>query len=305
MNVLAKSLISIILSISLAPVLFGLINRVKARFAGRKGQPILQPYYDIWRLLQKGIVYSSTTSWVFRIGSLISFSGIICALAMIPIGPFPPLISFDGDIFLVVYLLGAARFMTIISALDTGSSFEGMGASREAFFSALAEPAFLLSLMALAKITDAFSLSAMVSKLSADVWFFKGTSLALVIAALFIVLLSENARIPVDDPNTHLELTMIHEVMVLDHSGPDFAAINYGSAIKLLISAAIITPILFPLHNGNLFADFSIWLSGMFIIAVAVGIVESTIARLRLTVVPQFLLGATVLAVTALVLTWI
>lgn len=305
MNVLAKSLISIILSIALAPVLFGLINRVKARFAGRKGQPILQPYYDIWRLLQKGIVYSSTTSWVFRIGSLISFSGIICALAMIPIGPFPPLISFDGDIFLVVYLLGAARFMTIISALDTGSSFEGMGASREAFFSALAEPAFLLSLMALAKITDAFSLSAMVSKLSADVWFFKGTSLALVIAALFIVLLSENARIPVDDPNTHLELTMIHEVMVLDHSGPDFAAINYGSAIKLWISAAIITPILFPLHNGNLFADFSIWLSGMFIIAVAVGIVESTIARLRLTVVPQFLLGATVLAVTALVLTWI
>jgi formate hydrogenlyase subunit 4 len=159
--------------------------------------------------------------------------------------------------------------------------------------------------MGLAKITDSFSLTSISNTLSAADWFNNGASLALLIGTLFIVLISENARIPIDDPNTHLELTMIHEVMVLDHSGPDFGVINYISALKLWIFSAIISPILLPIHTNNLLADFSVWLGGMVLISIAVGIVESSMARLRLTVIPQFLLGATALAITAIVLTWI
>lgn len=304
-SILLKTTISILASLILAPILLGIINRVKAGFAGRVGQPLLQPYYDIFKLLKKGLVYSTTTSWIFRLGTLVSLAVIVCALLIVPCGPFPALISFKGDIFLLVYLMGVVRFITVISALDTGSSFEGMGSSREMFFSALAEPALLLALMGLAKVTDSFSLTSIANTLSATNWFNNGASLALLMGTLFIVLLSENARIPIDDPNTHLELTMIHEVMVLDHSGPDFAVINYISALKLWIFSAIIAPVLFPIHTNNIIADFSVWLGGMVLISIAVGIVESSMARLRLTVIPQFLLGATALAITAIVLTWI
>jgi formate hydrogenlyase subunit 4 len=133
-SMLLKTIISVVASFVLAPLLLGIINRVKAAFAGRVGQPILQPYYDIFKLLKKGFVYSTTTSWIFRLGTLISLAAIVCALLIVPCGPFPALISFKGDIFLLVYLMGVVRFITVISALDTGSSFEGMGGSREMFF---------------------------------------------------------------------------------------------------------------------------------------------------------------------------
>lgn len=300
-----ESIISVLIPLVTAPLLLGIINRVKATIAGREGQPILQPYYDIWKLLRKSAVYSKTTSWIFRLGSLISLAAIILGLTLIPAGPIPALIGFKGDIFLLVYLIGLARFMTVISALDTGSSFEGMGSSREVFFSALSEPAILLALLALAKIGDAYSLSAIFANISAETWFYKGASLALIIGALFVILLSENSRIPVDDPNTHLELTMIHEVMVLDHSGPDFAAITYGSALKLWINSALIVPVLLPIHTNNLLNDVLLWVCGMFLIAMVIGLIESSMARLRLTIVPQFLVGATVLAATAIILIYI
>ncbi|MGC8829747.1 MAG: respiratory chain complex I subunit 1 family protein [Verrucomicrobiia bacterium] len=300
-----KPVVLLVITLLLAPFLNGIINRVKAKFAGRRGQPLLQAYYDIVKLFKKGAVYSATTSWIFRVGAMINLAAVLCALLIVPAGPLPALISFEGDIFLLVYLIGLARFITVISALDTGSSFEGMGASREMFFSALAEPALLLALLGLARITNAFSLTTIIGNLSAETWFYNSASFALIVGALFIVLLSENARIPVDDPNTHLELTMIHEVMVLDHSGPDFATINYVSALRLWINSAIITPVLFPVKSGNIATDFLVWLSGMFLISIVVGIIESSMARLRLTVVPQFLLGATALAIAAIVLTWI
>ncbi|MGC8744368.1 MAG: respiratory chain complex I subunit 1 family protein [Verrucomicrobiia bacterium] len=300
-----KPLFSFLTPLLLAPFLIGIINRVKAKFAGRKGQPLLQPYYDIIKLLNKGAVYSATTSWIFRAGTMINLATVLCALLIVPCGPFPSLISFEGDIFLLVYLIGLARFITVISALDTGSSFEGMGASREVFFSALAEPTLLLGLLALSKLTNTFSLTSIIGNLSPEMWYYNSAYFALITGALFIVLLSENARIPVDDPNTHLELTMIHEVMVLDHSGPDFASINYVSALRLWINSAIIAPVLLPVNSGNIAADFLVWLSGVFLISIVVGVIESSMARLRLTVVPQFLLGATALAITALVLTWI
>lgn len=302
---LTNYILPILLPLVLAPLMPGIINRVKARFAGRQGQPILQTYYDIFKLLRKSAVYSQTTSFIFKLGPVLSLAAVICALFMVPIGGSSTLISFQGDIFLVVYLLGLGRFITIIAALDTGSSFEGMGASREAFFSALVEPAIMISLLGLAKLTGEYSLKGILSNLSALNWYLHAPTLGLIVAALFITLLAENARIPVDDPNTHLELTMIHEVMVLDHSGVDFAAITYGSTLKLWFGAAIISQVLFPFYSSNILANAAIHLLGMCVIAAAIGVVESCMARLRMFVVPQLLVSAVVLASAAILMIWI
>ena len=194
------------------------------------------------------------------------------------------------------------RFFTVIAALDTGSSFEGIGASREVQFSALAEPALFLALIAVARRTGSISLSGMFDKISVDVWQTAGLSLALVVAALLVILLCENARIPVDDPNTHLELTMIHEVMVLDHGGPDLAFIVYGAALKLWVFGALLIGILVPIQSGNAWLDIAACLGGMLALGVLIGVIESTMARLRLVRVPQLLVGAGVLATFALIL---
>jgi formate hydrogenlyase subunit 4 len=296
----------------LSPLLVGIINRTKAFFAGRKGQPLLQAYYDIARLFQKNVVYSRTTSWVFRAGPVVGLAAAVTALLVLPMGGGAACFSFTGDLIFLIYLLGVMRFFTVLAALDTGSAFEGMGASREVQFSVLAEPALLLSLVAMGELGDlsgnvgmslpCLSLSEIYAGLTLSVWMHSGTVLMLAAGALSIVLLTENARIPVDDPNTHLELTMIHEVMVLDHSGPDFAMILYGSAIKLWIFCALLAGILVPVRTGNFPADAAATLAGMFLIAVGIGIVESSIARLRLMRIPQLLSGAGVLAVLAIVL---
>jgi formate hydrogenlyase subunit 4 len=187
----------------------------------------------------------------------------------------------------------------VLAALDTGSSFEGMGASREVFYSALAEPALLLGLAAIARLTNSLSLSEMHQHLGS-----LGLIPALVVVALIVVLLAENSRMPVDDPNTHLELTMIHEVMVLDHGGPDFAFIMYGAALKLWILGTLLAGILLPPQSGFALVDTVGALAGMFGLAVVVGVVESTMGRLRLNRVPQLLIGATMISALALVLVY-
>ena len=295
-------LIHVLLGLTVAPLLLAVINRTKALFAGRRGQPLLQLYYDVWKLLRKGGVYSRTTTWVFRTGPIVGLAAILAAMALVPFGNMPALVAFPGDLILFAYLLGLMRFFTVIAALDTGSSFEGMGASREVQFSALAEPALLLALVAVARRTASVSLSGMFDKISVDIWQTAGLSLALIVAALLVVLLCENARIPVDDPNTHLELTMIHEVMVLDYGGPDLAFIVYGAALKLWVLGALLIGIAVPIHSGNAWIDIAASVGGMFALAVVVGIIESTVARLRLVRVPQLLVGAGVLATLALIL---
>jgi formate hydrogenlyase subunit 4 len=285
-----------------APLLFGVINRTKAFFAGRRGQPLLQPYCDLGKLLHKGATYSGTTTWIFRAGPIVGLAATVTALAVTPMGGVPAPLGFSGDLILWAYLLCLVRFFTVIAALDTGSSFEGMGASREVLFSALAEPALLLGLVALARQTHRLSLSQVIGSVSARTWMSEGPALALVAIALGIVLLAENARIPVDDPTTHLELTMIHEVMVLDHSGPDLAFIQYAAALKLWIFGALFVGLTVPLRSGRWLLDGAGFLAGMLALAVLVGIVESSMARLRLLRVPKLLVGATALAVLALVL---
>lgn len=290
-----------LISLLMAPLLLGIINRTKAVFAGRSGQPVLQPYYDIIKLMRKGAVYSRTTSWIFRFGPLICISATLAAGTLIPFGSLPSIISFKGDLILFAYLFGLSRFFTVAMALDTGSSFEGMGASREVTFSALSEPALLIGLAAVAKYTGYASFSDMFSSLHIS-WLNTGPVLLLVGFAVLIVFLTENCRIPIDDPNTHLELTMIHEVMILDHSGPDLGLILYTAALKMWLLGSLLINIVVPVHSGNIALDVSAAILSMFLLSVLVGVIESTMARLRLLYVPQLLIGAATLSTLALAL---
>ncbi|HUC85534.1 MAG TPA: NADH-quinone oxidoreductase subunit H, partial [Candidatus Acidoferrales bacterium] len=251
---------------------------------------------------QKGVVYSRTTTWIFRAGPLAGLAAVLMAAALVPFGSFPALIAFPADFILFAGLLGLMRFFTVIAALDTGSSFEGMGASREVFFSALAEPALLVALATLARQAQSLSLSTILGQVSGGHWLQAGPVLALVFIALMIVLLAENSRIPVDDPNTHLELTMIHEVMVLDHGGPDFALILYGAALKLWVLAALVVGMVVPVLTDAPVLSLMLSVGGMFAVAVVIGVVESVMARLRLLMVPQLLAGAGALAAMAFLL---
>ena len=288
----------------LAPLLPALINRTKAIMAGRRGAPLLQGYYDLFKLLGKSAVYSRTTGWVFRAGPLLGLAAALTALAILPWGGGGGLLSFESDLFLFAYLFALMRFLTILAALDTGSSFEGMGASREAWFSALSEPALLLALAALARSAGGLRLAALLANPRlAD------PAVPLAAAALFIVFLAENSRIPVDDPNTHLELTMIHEVMVLDHGGPDLAFVQYGAALKLWIFGALVTGLFTPQVAGLLGpsgggpllrALFA--LAGLAVLGVLTGLIESLTARLRLPRVPQLLVSASAMSALAVVL---
>lgn len=293
----------LVLLLLLSPLLPGIIARVKAIIAGRRGQPVLQLYWDIGKLFRKGMVLSSTTTWVFRAGPPAGVVVPLLAAMLVPFGPMAAPVSFSGDLILFVYLLALSRFFIVLSALDTGSSFEGMGAAREVTFAVLVEPTIFVAFIVLARIAGDFSLNAMfnVGTTGQLLQSEAAITLPFIALCLFVVLLAENCRIPFDDPNTHLELTMIHEVMVLDHSGPDFGLILYGASMKLLLFAALIMNLLLPATGNNLL-DMISFAAGLIVLAVAVGLVESAMARLRLTRVPQLLVGTTLLSFFALIL---
>jgi formate hydrogenlyase subunit 4 len=286
----------------LPPLLLGIINKTKAWFAGRQGPPVTQPYRDLIKLVQKESVFSTTTTWIFRFGPVVGLSTSIVAAMIIPLGDDSSPLSFTGDLMLFAYVLGLGRFFGMTAALDTGSAFEGMGAAREATYAALAEPALFFGLLVLAKITGGLRMVDMLGGLLLQEWSIAGASLLLVLASWAIVLLVENSRIPFDDPNTHLELTMIHEVMVLDHSGPAFGMIMYGAAIKLFVFAAMIVRLIVPIRTGNEAADWLLFLVSVLAVAVVVGVIESTMARLRLIAIPKLLISACVLSALGLVL---
>ena len=288
----------------LAPLpLLGVIGKVKSWFAGRSGPPLLQPAWDIIRLLRKGAVYSRTTTWVFVAGPIVSLATALAAGLLVPFAADSAPLAFSGDVVAFAFLLGLGRFLTMAAALDTGSAFEGMGASREATFSAIAEPALILCLLALCVPGRALSFGDAFAQAHASG---HAASPALLVAAFALgaVLLAEASRIPVDDPNTHLELTMVHEVMVLDHSGPDFAFIQYGYAVKLFVLSALLVRFALPIPAGGTGAGagaLAMFLGGQVAVAAGIGVVESVMARLRLPRVPQFLIGACVVAAIALV----
>ena len=295
-----RPILQVVFILAVPPVMLGVIGKTKAWFAGRVGPPVLQPYHDLIKLVRKRSVFSRTTTWVFRAGPVIGVTTALIAAALVPVGDGAALVGFDGDFLVLAYLLGLGRFFTMAAALDTGSAFEGMGSAREATFACIAEPAFVMGLLAIARAGGAMSLSDFLGPRLAAQWSHAGPSFVLVAAGLFVVMLAENCRIPVDDPNTHLELTMIHEVMVLDHGGPALGLIEYGAAVKLFVFAAVLIRLIIPVAAG--WAAWGALAAGTLALSVAIGVVESAVARLRLTHIPAFLLAACLLCALGVVL---
>ena len=288
------------LGLLLAPLMIGVINRTKAFVAGRRGPPLMQPYRDIAKLLRRGAVYGEVTTPLVRLGPVLNLATLVMALLIVPFPGVGAAVSFSGDLIVFVGLFALGRFVTVLAALDTGSSFEGMGASREMHFAALAEPALLIALATLARVSGATDLAAIYAAMTVGVWAHALPALALVGVSFLAIELVENSRIPVDDPTTHLELTMIHEVMVLDHGGPDLGLIQYGAALKLWLIGALLIGLI-PLHGANAWLAVGAALLGMATLAVAVGMIESAMARYRMVAVPRFIVGATTLSAVAFI----
>ncbi|MFH0895465.1 MAG: NADH-quinone oxidoreductase subunit H [Bacteroidota bacterium] len=265
----------------LSSLLFpGIIVRVKSIASGRKGPGLMQPMFDILRLFRKGSVYSSTTSFIFKIAPIIYFASVITALLLIPFGSKPGVFSFSGDFIAFSYLLAFGKFFMIIASLDTGSPFEGMGASREALYSLLVEPAFFVIMGSFAMLTGYTSFNEIFNALyfNSYIAIFMG-----VLAAfnLFQIIMVENSRIPYDDPKTHLELTMIHEVMVLDYSGFDLALIQYASSLKFVMFGTLISNFFFA-PELEIYLQILIFLLIQVVFAIVVGLVESFRPRLKM-----------------------
>ena len=286
-------------AVLLAPLLFGIIAKVKAFFAGRKGIPLLQLYYDIFKLLRRGVIYSTSVSSIFKIAPCVTLVAVACALALLPCQENHSYFAFDGDMLLFIYLLALARAFTVLSAMDTASSFEGMGSARELHFSIFSECAILAMLGVLSLHSDGeISLSGIFASLGESSLKSGLASMAVLLAAIgfFLVLLAENCRVPADDPETHLELTMIHEAMILDYSGIDLGIIHYAAALKLWAFGQFAVMMLLPQLPFYL-----VW-AGVFVLAAVIGIVESVTARFRLLKVPHYLMGAFAIELAALAL---
>ena len=281
----------------LAPLLPGIINKVKAWVAGRRGPPVLQLYYDLRRLWQRGVVLSTLASPGFIAGPAVAWVALVCAALLLPLGPAGALLSFRGDMLLLIYLLALARFGTAWAAMETGSAFEGMGTAREVSYAVLAEAAIVTAMLTLSVHARSLTLVEMLTPAS-------GVGAVLLGAGLFTVLLMENCRVPFDDPNTHLELTMIHEAMILDHSGPPLAAILHGASVKLLLFAVLLTESVVPLGHFSGPVACAVLALGVLMVTVGVGLVESLLARLAFRRVPLLLTTAILLCLFALLVAW-
>jgi formate hydrogenlyase subunit 4 len=296
------SLVALGILALVAPALPGIVAKTRSLLTGRRGAPVLQLYYDLWKLVRKGTVYSRTTSWVFRAGPVVVLASLVAAALFLPLDGRTAPAGFAGDLVAFAGLLALGRFALVLAGMDTGSSFEGMGASREVTVASFAEPTLFLCLIALVLATGDLSLSGMLGAPLAAAWPRFNATLCLVGVSLFVVLLAENCRGPVDDPATHLELTMIHEVIVLDHSGPDLALILYGSALKLALFGVLVVSVFVPRAALPGPAAVAVLFVGLGVVAVLVGVVESAMARLRLARVPQLLVGAGALALFGIIL---
>lgn len=281
-------MVSLILIIFIAFFFAGILNRTKSIASGRKGPKIFQPIKDVIRLFRKGTIYSETTSIIFRIAPVIYLSSVLMACLVIPLGSSRGMISFDGDFIFFAYILALGKFFNIIAALDTGSSFEGMGASREALYSLFAEPAFFILIGSFALFTGHTSFSDIFSSLNLEssVAYFLGTIAAFV---LIMIAMIENSRMPVDDPKTHLELTMVHEVMVLDNSGFDLGLILSAGYLKFAMYGALIAN--FFIGGLEMMWAIPVFVLVQFLFAVVAGVIESFMARFRMSHNPQFILA--------------
>jgi len=288
-----------------ALLIIGIISKVKAKIVARKMPLFFQPLFDVVRLFKKGAVYSNTTSIIFKIAPLLYFASVLTALLFIPIGSFKGILSFQGDFVFFAYLLGIGKFITIIAAMDTGSPFEGMGANREALYSMLVEPAFFVFMGSMALFTNNISFHDLYLHLNMNSNLSDVISITAVFVFVYIAMI-ENSRMPVDDPKTHLELTMVHEVMVLDNSGFDLALIHIATWLKFSIFGALVSNFIIS-STWSLAIQLVTFFIIQICFALLVGILEVFRARNKMDKNPQWIITLSAIAIvmflTTLILT--
>ncbi|HBW38024.1 respiratory chain complex I subunit 1 family protein [Desulfosporosinus sp. BICA1-9] len=292
----------------LAPLLTGIIKKTKAFFQTRKGPTIFQPYFDLYKYLQKESVVSEHTSWIFRVTPLIYLSSMLVVAAIVPVVVTQSLLAFTGDLILVVYLFALARFFLALAGVDAGSAFGGMGSSREMAVAAIAEPAFMLPLFTMAVAAGTSNLTGIVQSVV------NGGEGVLTVAhlmsfvALFVVAVAETGRIPVDNPDTHLELTMLHEGMLLEYSGTNLALLSYSVSIKQFLIFTLLVNIFFPwgivlvsAGIGALILGTLMFILKLLVIGMVMAVVETSFAKARLFKVPDLLLASLLIGLLGLV----
>lgn len=293
-----KNLLNLIILLIVPFIMLGLIKKTKAFWAGRKGASVLQPLYDFVRLIKKDFVISKTTSVVFRIAPIFSIVTVLFAGLFVPLATGSALVNVEAGLIIFAYILGLGKFMSLVSAMDTGSSFEGMGASREACFTSIVEPAFFMTIASIMALTGNYTFDSL-SEVMSNAGSYGLLIVIFAVVVLFLMILIEGSRVPVDDPATHLELTMIHEVMILDNSGSDLALISWANGIKMLLISSLIANIILPNNLSDL-VSFVSYLAIMFVISVLIGTIESGMARIRMSHVFEFIFIMSSLALVVL-----
>lgn len=296
-----QGIISLVLILGLSPLFVGLVNKQKAIFTGRVGASVLQPYYELKKLIKKETINAASSSFISAVTPMINFIAVVIAAAMLPISFAHPLISFEGDIILFAYMLGLARFFQVLAAMDIGSSFEGMGAAREATFAVFAEPIFFFTVGSIAFISGLTSIYDIYHSIRLDNLSFVVFIIVCSIS-VFILAVTECSRMPVDDPNTHLELTMIHEVMILDNSGIDLFLYQYSSYLKLFIYVILEASFFYPFAVQSYTLGIIIFLVVIIILSVALAAVETITSRFRMKNIPHYLLFATAIGILNLLI---
>jgi formate hydrogenlyase subunit 4 len=298
------ALIQTAVLLALAPLLTGIIRKLKAWMQSRRGPPVYQPYLDLAKLMRKGSVVSEDASWLSTITPYVCLISLVIAALLVPAFVTVSL-GFLGDLIVLVYLFAMTRFFMALAALDAGSTFGGMGSSREMLVSSLIEPAILLSFFTVALLTGTTSLVSVTSAIATSGTSLIGPALLLAFAAFFIAILAENARLPVDNPSTHLELTMIHEAMLLEYSGKDLALMEYSSMVKLILFITIAWSAFLPwgvateLTAPALAMGVIVFFAKLLTLATIIALIESSMAKLRLFRLPNLLTGAFILAFLA------
>jgi formate hydrogenlyase subunit 4 len=297
-------LVQFALILAIAPLITGTIRKTKALFQSRQGPSIFQPYYDLRKLFSKGSVVSRDASWVFNIAPYVCIGAMTVAALLVPVF-VTSTFGFLGDLIVLVYLLAMVRFFMALAALDTGSTFGGMGSSREMYISSIVEPTMLLSIFAMALLAGTTSLGTISERIASTGMDLVAPSLFLAAAAFFVAMLAENARVPFDNPSTHLELTMIHEAMVLEYSGKQLALMELTSMIKLMVFLTVLSNIFFPWGIAVTATPETVvigvitFLLKITLLAVVIALIESSVAKLRLFRLPNLLTVAFTLALLA------
>lgn len=309
-SALLVQMMQMLLVLAAAPLLTGFVRKVKARLLRRRGPPIIQPYRDLLRLLKKEVVVADNASWIFRVAPYVIFATTWVAAALVPTFATGLLFSWSADLIAIIALLASARFFLALAGMDVGTAFGGIGSSREVMIASLAEPAMLLIVFTMALVAHSTQLSAVADMLTSGVGL--RVSLGMALLGLIIVAIAENGRVPVDNPATHLELTMVHEAMVLEYSGRHLAMIELAAAVKLLLYVSLIGCIFLPWTlagpespTAAHLAGFILYLGKLAVLGFLLAVFETAIAKMRVFRLPDFIGGALMLGLLGTLLLFV